>query len=235
MSPKKLVGEVRYKENLAGNCWLVRIGFDEELSFVPGQYISLRVSGDGLRRSYSVASLPGRKSVDILVDVSPMGVGSRYVLGLKVGELVEVLGFLGKFTVDLGRLTESRQLLFLATGTGVAPLRPMIEDLLYVKGYGGEIRLIWGMRHEEDLYWLKELRSISRDFDNFKFEVVLSKPKEDWPGFKGHVEEVVEDLSQDWARTLVFLCGSPGMITQTVEKVNQKGVPEGQIFYEKYY
>lgn len=235
MTPKKMIGRVEFKENLAGNNWLVRIGFDEMVDFIPGQYTSLKVNEAGLRRSYSVASVPGGKNIDLLVDVSPMGVGSKYILNLKVGDAVEVLGFLGRFTIGEDILIEAENCLFLATGTGIAPFKPMIENLLYNKQFTGEVRLIWGMRHEEDLYWLKEMDNIHRDFDNFKFDVVLSKPTPDWPGFKGHLDTLVDKLTLDWAKTLAYLCGSPEMIVQTEQLLRTKGVPEAQVFYEKYY
>ncbi len=235
MAPRKMVGKVEYKENLAGNIWLVRICFDEEVGYIPGQYASIKVSEDGMRRSYSVASLPGGKSIDLLVDVSPMGVGSKFILSLKIGDAVEVLGFLGKFTVDSMLLLDAKQLLFVATGTGIAPFKPMIEDLLYKKHFMGEVRLIWGMRFEDDLYWLKELDNINRDFDNFKIDVVLSKPGPDWPGFKGHVGVVIDRLQQNWENNLNYLCGSPEMINETDKKLKEKGVPETKIFYEKFF
>lgn len=230
-----MIGKVEYKANLAGNNYLVRIGFERIADFTPGQYASLKVNDEGIRRSYSVASLPGKKSIDLLVDISPMGVGSKYILGLNVGDEVEVLGFLGRFIVDPLLLIESKQILFLATGTGIAPLRPMIEDLLYKKKYSGEVRLIWGMRYEKDLYWLKEMDNINRDFDNFKFDIVISKPSEDWPGFRGHVGSVIDQLAQKWSGTLAYLCGSPDMIAENEIKLKEKGVPEGHIFYEKYF
>lgn len=235
MTPKKIIGKVEFKENLAGKNWLVRIGFSEEVNFIPGQYSSLKVNEAGLRRSYSVASLPKGKSIDLLVDVSPMGVGSRFILSLKVGDEVEVLGFLGRFTIDSSLLFEAKSILFVATGTGVAPLKTMIEDLLYNKRFPGEVRLVWGMRHEEDLYWLKEMENINRDFDNFKFDVVLSQPADDWLGIKGHVGDVVEQLKQDWTRTLAYLCGAKEMIIEINKNLITKGVPETQIFYEKYF
>ena len=235
MTPEKLIGKVAYKENLAGNNFLVRIGFDKKVDFIPGQYASLKVNDEGLRRSYSIASLPGEESIDLLVDITPMGVGSKYVLGLQVGDEVEILGFLGRFTVDQLRLIESKHLLFLATGTGIAPLKPMIEDLLYLKKYPGEVRLVWGMRYEKDLFWLKEMDNIYRDHDNFKFDVVISKPTEDWPGFQGHVDMVVNRLKQDWTTTLAYLCGSPNMIMEMEKNLKDKGVPESSIIYEKYF
>lgn len=235
MSPEKLIGKVEYKENLAGNNYLVRIGFDKKVEFTPGQYASLKVTGDGMRRSYSVASLPNENVIDLLVDITPMGVGSKYILGLKVGDAVEVLAFLGRFTIDPLLLFEAKHVLFLATGTGIAPFRPMIEDLLYRKHFANEVRLVWGMRHPEELYWLKELDNINRDFDNFKHDIVISKPTEDWPGFTGHIDTVVNKLGQDWSKTLVYLCGSPDMITDMEKNLKEKGVPENSIFYEKYF
>jgi NAD(P)H-flavin reductase len=156
-------------------------------------------------------------------------------LNLKVGDEVEVLGFLGRFTVDTTLLFEAKHILFLATGTGIAPIKPMIEDLLYKKHYPGEVRLVWGMRHEGDLYWLKEMDNINRDFDNFKFDVVLSKPTPDWPGFRGHIGDLVGQLTQVWNKSLAYLCGSPEMISEMEKMLEDRGVPEGQIFYEKYY
>jgi NAD(P)H-flavin reductase len=235
MSPKKLIGKVEFRENLAGQNHLIRIRFDEKVDFTPGQYVSLKVNGEGLRRSYSVASLPGGNIVDVLVDVSPMGEGSKYILSLKVGDEVEVLGFLGNFTIDLQAIERARNITFLATGTGIAPMRPMIEELLDKKSFKGEVRLVWGVRHETDLYWLKEMDNISRDYDNFKFDIVISQPLEDWPGFRGHLGGLVNGLTQDWSKTLVYLCGSREMIVETEKRLKEKGVPEEQIHYEKYY
>ncbi|KKS92834.1 MAG: Oxidoreductase FAD/NAD(P)-binding domain protein, partial [Candidatus Collierbacteria bacterium GW2011_GWC2_43_12] len=67
------------------------------------------------------------------------------------------------------------------------------------------------------------------------FETVISKPSDDWPGFRGHVGDVVDDLRQDWSTTLVYLCGAPEMITEMELKLREKGVPEAHVFYEKYY
>lgn len=235
MAPKKIIGRVEFKDNLAGKNYLVRIVFEEKLDFVPGQYVSLKVNEAGMRRSYSVASLPGKNSIEVLVDVTPMGVGSKFILDLKVGDEVEILGFLGRFIVDKSSLMEIETILFIATGTGISPMKSMIEDLLIHKQFAGGIRLVWGMRNEPDLYWLKEMGKLSRDFDNFKFEIVLSRPNEDWPGNRGRVGRVVSGLNLNWPRTLAYLCGAPDMITEMEKVLVTKGVPEKQIYHEKYY
>jgi len=234
MAVKKMLGRVAYKANLAGDTWLVRISLTEVADFVPGQFVSIKVNKEGMRRSYSVASLPGEKMIDLVIDVSPMGIGSKYVLGLKVGDEVEILGFLGKFTIDENDLLVRKQMIFVGTGTGIVPLKPMIEDMLVNKLYRGQTYLIWGMRYEKDLYWMKEVDDLQRDYDNFHFEVVLSRPESDWPGLSGHVGDIVNNLEINWQETGVYLCGNPDMILDIKEKVTKKGVPERQVVYERF-
>lgn len=234
MTPKQNIGKVEYKQNLAGNVWLVRISLDEVAEYIPGQYVSLKVDHDGIRRSYSVASMPGDKLIDLLIDVSPMGVGSKYILSLSVGDSVELMGYFGHFVVDEKLLSDNDEILFVATGTGIAPFKPMIEDLLRNKKYAGLVHLVWGMRHEEDLYWLKEIENIHRDFDNLRFDLVLSQPKPEWPGASGHVQDILEKMSLNWKSTLVYLCGANEMIEGVCNLLNKKGVPGEKTFFEKY-
>jgi len=240
MAVKKLIGTIEYKDNLAGNVWLVRIKFDEDLYFSAGQYVSVKVSEEGERRSYSIASLPSvvngdkRDYIDIVVDITPMGVGSKFFLNTKVNEKVEVMGFLGKFTVDEISLEETDTLLFVANGTGIVPLKPMIENLLEVKSFKGKVILVWGMRKEEDLYWTEEIERLTRDFDNFSFEMVLSIPDDDWPGNRGHVGDVIKDLNIKWQKVRAYLCGAPEMVEEMEGLLVAKGVDNNNIVHEKF-
>jgi CDP-4-dehydro-6-deoxyglucose reductase len=234
MTAKKMQGRVVYKANLAGKTWLVGVELEEVVDYLPGQFVSLKVSEEGLRRSYSVASLSGKKVIDLVVDIAPMGVGSQYVLGLKVGESVEVIGFLGKFTVNEDILESRKELLFVGTGTGIAPLKPMIEDLLVNKGFRGQVYLVWGMRYETDLYWIKEIDKLQRDFDNFHFETVLSKPGSSWPGIQGHVGDFIREMNLEWKKINVYLCGNPEMITEVREILINKEVTEERILHERF-
>lgn len=235
MPPKKLIGKVVSKVNLVGDAWLVKFSFEEKIELIPGQYISLRVSPEGMRRSYSVAKVCDENSIELLVDVFPMGVGSRYILGLDIGDTVEILGFLGNFVVDHRLLSGIKRVLFIGTGSGIAPLKPMAENLLENEAFAGEVRLIWGMRSEAELYWQKEFENLVSTSKNFNFDLVLSRPSESWTGNKGRVGALVGTLVDNWEKTLVYLCGSPEMIGEMVTMLEKKGVPENQIFYEKYY
>lgn len=233
MTVKKMLGRVEYKEILAGNTWIVGIELPEIIDFIPGQFVSLKVNNDNLRRAYSVASLPGSKTIDLVIDVTPMGVGSKYVLGLKVGDEVDLLGLLGRFVVESSAL-DSKEIVFLGTGTGIVPLKPMIEDLLKNKQFKEQVYLIWGMRYEKDLYWVKEIDKLQRDYDNFHFEVVLSRPGDDWPGMRGHVGDVVGKLGCDWKNACSYLCGNMEMIMEMKDLFISKGVSEEKIIYERF-
>jgi CDP-4-dehydro-6-deoxyglucose reductase len=127
-----------------------------------------------------------------------------------------------------------KQLVFVGTGTGVVPLRPMIEDLLENKDYGGQIHLVWGMRYESDLYWLAELDKLQREHDNFHLSITLSRPGEKWPGVSGHVGDVVSGLSVEGGQTSAFLCGNPEMINEIKDLLIGKGLDEEKILYERF-
>ena len=229
-----MLGKVIYKANLAGNTWLLGIDLEENADFLPGQFVSLKVNEEGLRRSYSLASMPGGKKIELVIDVTPMGVGSKYIIGLDVGDTVEVLGFMGRFILNEESLKLKEGVIMVATGSGIVPFRPIIEELLVKRNYQGSVRLIWGMRYEKDLFWIKEIDKFQRDFDNFHFDIVLSKPGKDWPSFQGHVGDVILDMENNWEKTCAYLCGNQEMITEIKEVLLEKGIRDSRIFYERY-
>jgi NAD(P)H-flavin reductase len=132
-----------------------------------------------VRRSYSIAGI-GDTWIDLLLMHRWELVLN--ILGSKVGDGVEMIGFLGSFVVE-NESYEDKSVLFVATGTGIAPFYPMIEEMLK-KSYKGKISLWWGMRYEKDLYWWEKLEEIKTKNNNFDYEIVLSKGDEKWQGRK---------------------------------------------------
>ncbi|MBI3954411.1 hypothetical protein HY333_00025, partial [Candidatus Collierbacteria bacterium] len=141
MAVLKQLVKVASKKKLVGDYWQLALEFPDRFDFLAGQYVSLKVDEAGIRRSYSIASKPNGKMIDLLVNVGPMGVGSRYVLGLKEGDGVEVLAPVGKFVVDESKMMNGKNKLFIATGSGIAPFRSMVMDLL-TRGFKDQIRLV---------------------------------------------------------------------------------------------
>jgi CDP-4-dehydro-6-deoxyglucose reductase, E3 len=230
MSVGKMKARLVEKKRLESGFWWFDLEFEKEFEFEAGQYISVKVNEKGDRRAYSIATAPGGKRVGLLVDLSPGGIGSQFFEKLEVGETVEILGPLGRFVIED---QASLGLLFVATGSGVAPLRSMIEDLLKNKRFAGEVKLVWGLRFEKDVFWMKEFEELEKKYKNFKFELVLSKPGEGWQGKKGRVTDWIEKM-KDVGGCEFYVCGSSEMVGDCVKRLVGKGVEEKKIHFEKY-
>lgn len=230
---KRLV-KVIEKKNLGGEYWLLVLESEKVFEFQAGQYVSLKVSEEGVRRSYSIASRPGLKTIDLLVDVAPMGIGSKFVLNAKVGDEVEILVPMGVFFV---KPTNFKKLL-IATGSGITPMKAMAEELVLNEKTAIETKMIWGMRYNKGLFWLEEFKNLKECCAAFDYEVVISKSDEDWQGKKGHVSDVIEEWVNNGMKLAeyeVYICGNAKMIAEMAALLFGKGMPKEQINFEKFY
>lgn len=203
------------------------------LEFIAGQYVSVDI-GEGERRSYSIASSPEKNhGFELCIDVSPAGKGSSYLRNLRPGDEMNILGPLGVFKIE--EAEKEKKLLFVATGSGITPLRSMLLDLLETKQDKREIHLHWGLRNVEDMFWEEDFRRFNEYFANFTFHLTLSKPPEHWPLCAGYVTECIQNelqLDDSWG---VYLCGNKYMIEEARVLVEQMGVPKEQIHFEKFF
>ncbi len=232
MAVNRLVAKIKEKRNLAPDYWVIKLAFETDFIFQVGQYVSIKVAEDGSRRSYSIASVPKGKEIELVVDVSPMGLGSKYVLAAKLGDEVEVMGPVGNFRVSDN---PNNKVLFVATGSGIVPFRPMIEDLLERRGFTGEVRLDWGMRHEKDLFWIEEFNQLKSQYSNFTFDIVLSKPEGEWTACSGHVEDCLMKHEGSWEGWEAYLCGSQKMIMEVGGLLQKMGVKLEDVHFEKFF
>lgn len=198
-------------------------GFD----FEAGQYVSFKVDEEGSRRSYSIASAPGEREILIAADITPMGKGTKYLLSREVGEMMDALGPMGRMTVK----EEEKELLFIATGGGIVPFRSMIVEELVYKKSRRSIKLKWGTRHEEDLFWMDLWEELKSKYENFRFEAVLSKPVNGWKGRVGHVC----DVGGETAKAEIFICGSQEVVKEISEKLVSEGAEKERIQIENFY
>ena len=112
------------KKKMVEDFWWIVLEGEDEFEFKAGQYVSVKVSDKGERREYSIAGREGNKKICLLVDVGPGGVGSKFFEKIKEGEIVEVLGPMGSFTVK----EEDEKLVMIAIGSGIAPVKAMVEE-----------------------------------------------------------------------------------------------------------
>lgn len=208
------------------------------LEFESGQYVSLQVNDQGVRRSYSICSSPGiQHGFELMVDTSPHGVGVEFLENLQYGETVSLLAPMGRFT--LLPVTENSPsedaIVFVATGSGVAPFRSMILDLLQERHDTRPITLYWGLRYVEDLAWQDEFQDLADFFPNFQFHPVISRASEEWPLCRGRVTDCLNVHALPSARAGYYMCGNKTMIDEVSQFLLSKEVPAENIHHEMFY
>lgn len=234
--PQKFIA--RFEELELYNSRFAEFSFEliepNELIFEAGQYVSLKVSPLGERRSYSMCSTPDvSNGFQTLIDLQPMGVGGHYLKNLTFGDTVELLAPMGQFVVPADITQE--HLVFVATGSGVSPFRSMIEDQLRLKQTTKKITLHWGMRHADELFWLDIWQDLVDAFPNFQFHPVLSDAPDEWTLCRGRVTDCLK-VHQLPANAAYFLCGNQRMITEVTEFLTQEmQIPATDVHTEKFY
>lgn len=209
-----------------------------QLRFLAGQYVSIEVTEmkDGVsrrnNRPYSIASPPEEKGLfQLCVNLVTGGPGSSLLHCLSVGDGIQYLYPLGYFTVNE---TKQSDVLFVATGTGIAPIRSMIRHVLNT-GCDRKMTLYWGLRSERDLYYQEEFQSLAKNHSNFQFIQTLSKPTDGWVGLKGRVTHHLPDAISSIDNLDVYLCGNGEMIKEVRQMLLHKGMNKKSIHFEKFY
>lgn len=122
--------------------------------------------------------------------------------------------------------------MFVATGTGIAPIRSMILAQLQ-RAPDRPITLFWGLRSQRDLYWQEEWAALATAHPNFSVATTLSRPEPGWQGACGRVTTLVEERMSFVNNLAVYLCGGSGMIKDVTARLQAKGLCP--IYREKYY
>lgn len=194
-------------------------------SYLPGQYIDV-IGPGGVRRSYSVANTPaGDKQLELHVRAVEGGVMSGYWFeAAKINDLVRLNGPLGSFFL---RPLKGVHLVFLATGTGIAPVKSMLEHLATSTDDNQplSITVYWGAREAQDLYC-----DPANLHPKLRYVPVLSRADQDWVGACGYVQDAMLNDAPDLGRTVVYACGSDAMIHSAQAKLTKAGLP-AQHFY----
>jgi CDP-4-dehydro-6-deoxyglucose reductase len=204
------------------------------LAFRAGQFVSFQLRPPGGRfpvtRPYSIASPPGDgRRLTLLFNRVPGGPGSGFLFGLARGDEVTCTGPAGLFVLQDD---PTRDVLFVATGTGIAPIRSMLLDLLD-RDDPRAATLFWGVRSERDLYYQDQLAALAAAHPRFAYAMTLSRPAGAWPGTRGRVTQLVESGVASVHRLAAYVCGNARMIADVTAVLRAKGLCP--IFREKYY
>lgn len=197
--------------------------------FLPGQYVDV-IGQDGVRRSYSLAnSSAADKRIELHIRAVSGGAMSEYWFGrAKENDLLRINGPLGTFFL---RHAGGRDLVFLATGTGIAPVKAILESIgaLPEVERPRSVTLYWGGRTLKDLYW--NGAGISTAYRNVR---VLSRADNTWGGVRGYVQHACLADGFDPVRTIVYACGSDAMIHSAKKLLISAGLPERYFYSDAF-
>lgn len=225
-----------------------------EINFTAGQYLILNVPQEDkepVKRLYSIASPSQQKnSLELIVEIVPGGAGSTYLNNLKIGDKCNFEGPAGVFIL---RESENDKV-FLATGTGIAPIYSIIKSKIKNQKSKSQIKyekssLFWGLRHFKDVYLLEELKELTKEQPNFQFKICLSReenlniiPEQDRQYFSlGHVNKEIDGLCCTFQvpglvlnKLDFYICGGREVVESLKQCLIKKGAAQENIYFEKF-
>jgi CDP-4-dehydro-6-deoxyglucose reductase, E3 len=198
------------------------------MRFLPGQYID--VLADGVRRSYSLANAPRADGMlELIIKRYEGGRLSEYWFErAQPNDLIRIEGPFGTFFLrDAG----PTNILFLATGTGIAPVKALLEELAASPERAACHRLsvFWGNREAENFCW--DSHALGLDLS---FHRLLSGPSADWAGPRGYVHDAAICQGVDPHDTVVYACGSNAMIASARTAFLALGLPAKRFFSDAF-
>ena len=216
----------------------LKLPTNERLQFLAGQYIDILMK-DGKRRSFSLANAPhDDELLQLHVRNYPGGSFSEHVFtSMKEKEILRFEGPLGTFFL---REESDKPIIFVASGTGFAPIKSMIESIFYksnMQPSERQIVLYWGTRTKSDLYLAELAGSWQQSHDNFTFIPVLSEPlpEDDWHGRTGLVHQAVMQDFDSLAGYQVYACGTPAMVSAAHQDFIQlQNLPDDEFFSDMF-
>ena len=225
-----MVGRI---ERVSASVIQVALDCPREIAYRAGQYFEWIVPGIAPNRYFSAATRPGRTELVFDVRLYPGGaVGDHVRSALRAGHTLEIAGPYGHFGFTAN---DHRPAICVAGGTGLAPIKAMIEDELAKKS-GRRIRLLYGARSRDDLYDIGLLDAWAARSGDFSYAIALSAEPEgsDWTGPRGTVTELLADTVYDGFGAEAFLCGPPPMIDAAMPVLEDIGLEPDDIHADRF-
>lgn len=232
LRPQQLPCRVLSREMLAHDVigLTLKLPRGRAFSWLPGQYIDFLLE-DGRRRSFSLANAPNGETMELHLRVTPQGRFAHWVLNdMPEKAILQFEGPLGAFYI---REDSQRPILLMAGGTGMAPVKAMLEDLL-ARGVQRPLHLFWGVREQRDLYLGGLLDRWLREHPQLRYTPVLSEPDATWSGERGWVHEALLRAYPDLHGREVYISGPPAMVRAGKRAFTTAGLDADHLFYDSF-
>ncbi len=201
----------------------LRVQNGQRVEFVPGQVAMLRVA-DHAPAYFAFASAPEDPDLEVLV--KQKAGASHAIYDLQAGDMIDLVGIAGHgFSLEQQK---HRDLVFVAMGTGVAPLRSALRHVLKRKREFGELVVLYGARTPDDFCYRDE--TDAWEDAGVELRQVISRPDgHDWSGPTGYVQSLLDNVLPDLKSPVALICGSKEMIEQTRERLVKMGFKPEEI------
>jgi ferredoxin-NADP reductase len=207
--------------------------YDHDITFQSGQFVILdfgHLDHQFSTRSYSIADYTTGPILELCIVLKSDGAATPLLFNMKIGDTLQASLPQGRFV--LPEALPSKPICFICTGTGVAPFRAMVKELLLHKGFNQPIYLFFGCRTQADILYRDEFETLAGQFSNFKYIPVLSR--ESWEGARGYVHPYYLKVFKDQPDALFYLCGWTVMLKETRDNLKALGYTRADIKVEFY-
>ncbi|WP_338521386.1 FAD-binding oxidoreductase [Candidatus Legionella polyplacis] len=209
-------------------------------SYKPGQFITIffNYKNQIIKRSYSIANIPNEKKyIEIAVSYIKNGLATEILFNLKYNECLNIKGPFGKLILKTNNETFKRYI-FLATNTGIAPYRSMIDELKTKLKHNKNLKIIilQGVKTRKDILFKNEFIDFSKKYPQTLFKACLSQEKNTLHNYEflGYVQNALTNFNLNTKDDIIYLCGNPNMIDQSTTLLKKIGFESQQIIREKY-
>ena len=237
---KKMPARVAALEKLSPDVMRIKLQLpaNDIIQYHAGQYVEF-ILRDGARRSYSMANAPHTlhepgAGVELHVRHMPGGKFTDHVFGaMKEKEILRIEGPYGSFFL---REDSGKPIVMLASGTGFAPIKALIEHMKF-KAIDRPATVYWGGRRPEDLYMDDWLRAQVAEMPNLRYVPVVSNavPEDNWTGRTGFVHRAVLEDFADLSGHQVYACGAPIVVDSAKrDYVAEAGLPEDEFYADAF-
>lgn len=232
---KKFSSKIESISKVASDVIVMKLRLAQQVvfDFVPGQYIEFLLPR-GIRRAYSIAGLMKDNILEFHIRHLNGGVFTNWLFqSAKVGDLLRFEGPLGTFFL---REQLKETIIFIASGTGFAPIKAMIENAIQNNDLRQMI-LYWGGRSQTDLYMTEIAYSWQKKLKNFSFVPVLTEKilSKNWSGKTGLLHEAVIKDFPNLSNFVVYACGSPIMVESAKQVFITKHLLPEQAFFSDVF
>ena len=233
---RKMPSRVMALERKSHDVMMIKLQLPANDPFVyhAGQYVEFLLR-DGARRSYSMANAPHNgPAVELHIRHMPGGKFTDHVFGvMKEKEIQRIEGPFGSFYL---REDSDKPMVLLASGTGFAPIKALIEHMQF-QGIQRPATLYWGGRRPEDLYMDDWVKSSLAEMPNLRYVPVISNatPEDAWTGRTGFVHRAVLEDFPDLSGYQVYACGAPIVVDSARKDYSElAGLPAEEFYADSF-